>query len=85
MAQPVSDESKSLVKKRGKGVAEGAGVEVDSGIGVAGMGEGGSVEVGKNEGVGVCAAVWPSDGDRQADVRRRHPIRRSFFMAFLIT
>jgi hypothetical protein len=65
------------VNKRGKGVGEAAGVEVGSGVGVAGtgVGEAGVVEVGKKEGAGVAVAGW------QAVMRIRHPMRRSFFMA----
>jgi len=69
------------VKRRGKGVGEGAGVEVSSGVTVAGIGVGGSVEVGKKEGaeVGVAVAGW------QAVMRMRHPRRRSFFIALIKT
>ena len=59
MTQPVSDESKLLVKKRGKGVGEGTGVEVASGVRVAGMGEGGSVEVEVGRIAGVEVGVVP--------------------------
>jgi len=40
---------------------------------------GGGVEVGKREGVGVGVVDW------QAEVRRRNPIRRSFFIMPYIT
>jgi hypothetical protein len=68
-----------LVKKRGKGVGEGAGVEVGWGVNVTGIGvaEAGGVEVGKKEGAGVAVAGW------QAVIRMRHPMRRSFFMALI--
>jgi hypothetical protein len=78
ITQPSRDESNSLVKRRGKGVGEGAGVRVGSGVNVAGMGEGGSVEVGKKEGSDVEVAGW------QAVMRMRHPMR-SFFMALIKT
>ena len=55
-------------------MGEGAGVDEGSGEDVAGIGVGGGVEVGKNEGAGVGVADW------QAEVRRRNPIRRSFFI-----
>jgi len=50
-----------------------------TGEAVAGIGEGGGVEVGKNAGVSAGVADW------QAEVRRRNPNKRSFFMALLIT
>src|SRR5882724_771516 len=80
ITQPVRDESNSSVKRRGKGVAESSRVGEGSGEAVAGIGEGGSVEVGKSEGarVGAYAAVW------QAEVRMRNPNRRNFFILFLI-
>jgi len=81
MTQPSRAESNSLVKKRGKGVGEGAGVEVGWGVNVTGtnvgVGEAGRVEVGKKEGAGVAVAGW------QAVMRMRHPMRRSFFMALI--
>ena len=79
ITQPARDESNSSVKRRGKGVGDGSGVEEGAGVAVAGIGEGSGVEVGKNEGVGVGVADW------QADVKRRIPNKRSFFMALLIT
>jgi hypothetical protein len=57
----------------------GSGVKTGSGVGEAGRGVGGIVAIEKGEGSGVGVAVW------QAEVRRRHPMRRNFFMAFLIT
>jgi hypothetical protein len=54
-------------------VGEGAGVDEGSGEAVAGIGVGGGVDVGKKEGVMVGVAVWQA-------VRRRNPIRSSFFM-----
>jgi hypothetical protein len=74
MTQPAREPSNSSVKRRGKGVGEGAGVDEGSGEAVAGIGEGGSVDVGKSEGVSVGVADW------QAEVMMRNPIRRSFFM-----
>src|SRR5512146_299453 len=79
IAQPSSEASNSLVKRRGNGVGEGAGVRVGSGGNVAGIGEGRGVEVGNREGAGVAVALW------QAVRRMRHPIRRSFFIMFYIT
>ena len=79
IAQPAREPSNSSVKKRGNGVGEGAGVDEGSGEAVAGIGVGGGVEVGKREGVGVGVVDW------QAEVRRRNPIRRSFFIMPYIT
>jgi hypothetical protein len=70
ITQPARDPSNSSVKRRGKGVGEGAGVGEGSGATVAGIGEGGSVEVGKSEGASVGVAVW------QAEVRRRNKTYR---------
>src|SRR5574341_1571432 len=80
MTQPASEESNSLVKKRGKGVGESSGVDVGAGVAVAGIGvrEAGSVPVGKSGTTGVEIAGW------QAVMRMRHPMR-SFFMALFIT
>jgi hypothetical protein len=77
----VREVSNSWVKKRGGGVGVGAGVEVGSGVGETGtgVGEAGIVAVGGMSGSGVGVAGW------QAEMKRRHPIRRNFFMAFLIT
>jgi hypothetical protein len=79
MTQPSRDESNSLVNRRGKGVGEGAGVEVGSGVDVAGIGVGEArrVDVGKREAVGARVADW------QAVRRMKHPIRRIFFMALI--
>jgi hypothetical protein len=59
----------------------GSGVEVGSGVGEAGIGvgEAGTVAVGGRVGSGVGVACW------QAVIRMRHPMRRNFFMALLIT
>jgi hypothetical protein len=67
------------VNRRGKGVGEDSGVDEGAGEAVAGIGEGGAVEVGNNEGASVGVA------DLQAVMRRRYPIRISFFIALLIT
>jgi hypothetical protein len=79
ITQPVRGESNSSVKRRGKGVGEGSKVGEGAGEAVAGIGEGRGVEVGKREGARVGVAVW------QAQVMRRSPKRRIFFMLFLIT
>jgi len=67
------------VKRRGNGVGEGSGVDEGSGEAVAGIGVGGGVEVGKREGAGVGVTDW------QAEVRRRNPNKRSFFIMPYIT
>jgi hypothetical protein len=84
MTQPVRDESNSSVKRRGKGVGEGSKVGEGSGATVAGIGVGGGVEVGKNEGAMVGVAGMSPKGDAQADIKRRSPNKRIFFMLFLI-
>ena len=81
ITQPARDESKLVVKYCGSGVGDGSGVEVGSGVGEAGIGvgdEGGSVAVGKREGLGVGVACW------QEVMNTRHPIRRSFFIMHLL-
>jgi len=77
ITQPASEESNWLVKKRGRGVGVGSRVGVGSGVCVSGTGVGRGVVVGKRGGTGVGVAVW------QADVRRRNPIRRHFFIMIL--
>jgi len=67
------------VKRRGKGVGEGSGVDEGSGVNVAGIGVGGSVEVGKSAGATVAVADW------QAEVKRSNPKRRNFFIMPYIT
>jgi len=79
MTQPAREPSNSSVKRRGNGVGEGSGVDEGSGEAVAGIGVGGSVEVGKREGTGVGVTDW------QAEVRRRNPNKRSFFIMPYIT
>jgi F0F1-type ATP synthase membrane subunit c/vacuolar-type H+-ATPase subunit K len=79
ITQPESEESNSVVKRRGSGVGEGSNVAVGAGVSVTGICVGSGVAVGKRGGTGVgVAAGW------QAVRRRRHP-RRSFFMALIKT
>jgi hypothetical protein len=80
MTQPASDESNSLVKSRGSGVAVNSRVGVGAGVSVTGMGVDVRVAVGKSGSADVGATV----AGRQAVMRRKHPMR-SFFMALIKT
>jgi len=77
--------SNSWVKKRGSGVGVNSRVGVGSGVDEAGtgVGEAGTVAVRGRAGSGVDVAAWSLEGDRQAEVRRRSPMRRCFFMLLL--
>ena len=79
IAQPSRAESNSLVKKRGKGVGDDAIVGAGAGVSVTGIGVGGSVAVGEGKGAGIGVAGW------QAVMRRRHPIKRNFFIVLIKT
>jgi len=79
ITQPVRESANSLVNRRGKGVGDGSGVDEGSGVNVAGIEVGGSVEVGKRAGATVAVADW------QAEVKRRNPKRRIFFIMPYIT
>jgi len=80
VTQPARDESKLVVKYRGRGVEVGSSVGVGAGVSEAGIGvgEAGIVAVGGMVGPGVGVAVW------QDVVKTRHPIKRSFFMLHLL-
>jgi len=80
VTQPARDESKLVVKYRGRGVEVGSSVGVGAGVSEAGTGEGEAeiVTVGGGMGSGVGVAVW------QDVVKTRHPIKRSFFMLHLL-
>ena len=82
IAQPASEESNSLMKKRGNGVGVGSRVGVAAGVLVRGIEvcDAGmmAVLVGKSGMTEVGVADW------QAVIKRRHP-RRSFFMMLIKT
>src|SRR6266511_3282848 len=81
MTQPAREESNSLVKSRGSEVAVSSSVGVGAGVLVTGIGvgEAGSVAVGKSGATGVgVAAGWQA-------ARKINPMRRSFFMALIKT
>jgi len=79
MTQPAREASNSSVNRRGNGVAVNSRVGVGPGVTVAGTDVGGGVAVGKSEVAGV------GDAGRQAVRRRKHPVRRIFFMALIKT